>query len=105
MCFPSGCFSFHPQVRWYQTSDSVIVTVKLINPESQRYDFYQDRVIYRSVRSRPPVIMHSLHITSSIQWGFLSRALYTGKVTPLCGLSTYKHEFKPWPRKILVSVR
>ncbi|XP_039989883.1 putative ATP-dependent RNA helicase TDRD12 isoform X2 [Xiphias gladius] len=38
--------SFHPQVRWYQTSDSVIVTVKLINPESQRCDFYQDRVIY-----------------------------------------------------------
>ncbi|XP_071316534.1 putative ATP-dependent RNA helicase TDRD12 isoform X3 [Trachinotus anak] len=38
--------SFHPQVRWYQTSDSVIVTVKLMNPESQRCDFYPDRVVY-----------------------------------------------------------
>ncbi|XP_026220621.1 putative ATP-dependent RNA helicase TDRD12 isoform X1 [Anabas testudineus] len=39
--------SFHPQVRWYQTSDSVIVTVKLMNPESQRCDFYPDRIVYR----------------------------------------------------------
>ncbi|XP_078112566.1 putative ATP-dependent RNA helicase TDRD12 [Sander vitreus] len=38
--------SFHPQARWYQTSDSAIVTVKLINPESQRCDFYPDRVVY-----------------------------------------------------------
>ncbi|XP_026166879.1 putative ATP-dependent RNA helicase TDRD12 [Mastacembelus armatus] len=39
--------SFHPQVLWYQTSDRVIVTVKLRNPESQRCDFYPDRVVYR----------------------------------------------------------
>ncbi|XP_054475841.1 putative ATP-dependent RNA helicase TDRD12 isoform X2 [Anoplopoma fimbria] len=38
--------SFHPPARWYQTSDSVIVTVKLRNPESQRCDFYPDRVVY-----------------------------------------------------------
>ncbi|CAB1459642.1 unnamed protein product [Pleuronectes platessa] len=38
--------SFHPQIRWYQMSDAVIVTVKLINPESQRCDFYLDRVVY-----------------------------------------------------------
>ncbi|CAK6977923.1 putative ATP-dependent RNA helicase TDRD12 [Scomber scombrus] len=38
--------SFHPQVRWYQTSDSVVVTVKLSNPQSQRCDFYPDRVVY-----------------------------------------------------------
>ncbi|XP_041854069.1 putative ATP-dependent RNA helicase TDRD12 isoform X2 [Melanotaenia boesemani] len=38
--------SFHPQVRWYQTSDYVVVTVKLMNPDSQRCDFYPDRVIY-----------------------------------------------------------
>ncbi|XP_067446784.1 putative ATP-dependent RNA helicase TDRD12 isoform X3 [Thunnus thynnus] len=45
--------SFHPQVRWYQTSDSVIVTVKLTNPESQHCDFYPDRVVYRgSVNGR-----------------------------------------------------
>ncbi|XP_061578783.1 putative ATP-dependent RNA helicase TDRD12 [Cololabis saira] len=38
--------SFHPQVQWYQTSGSVVVTVKLMNPESQRCDFYPDRIIY-----------------------------------------------------------
>ncbi|XP_008302968.1 putative ATP-dependent RNA helicase TDRD12 [Stegastes partitus] len=38
--------SFHPQVRWYQTSDCVILTVKLMNPDNQRCDFYPDRVIY-----------------------------------------------------------
>ncbi|KAI3370727.1 hypothetical protein L3Q82_007106 [Scortum barcoo] len=38
--------SFHPQVRWYQTSDSVIVTVKLMNPETQSCTFYPDRVVY-----------------------------------------------------------
>ncbi|XP_041652126.1 putative ATP-dependent RNA helicase TDRD12 isoform X2 [Cheilinus undulatus] len=38
--------SFHPQVRWYQSLDSVIVTVKLRNPDSQRCDFYSDRVVY-----------------------------------------------------------
>ncbi|XP_029378205.1 putative ATP-dependent RNA helicase TDRD12 [Echeneis naucrates] len=38
--------SFHPQVRWYQTSDSVTVTVKLINPEGQRCDFFPSRVVY-----------------------------------------------------------
>ncbi|GAA6227719.1 putative ATP-dependent RNA helicase TDRD12 [Lates japonicus] len=38
--------SFHPQVRWHQTSDSVIVTVKLMNPETQRCDFFSDRVVY-----------------------------------------------------------
>ncbi|XP_054897991.1 putative ATP-dependent RNA helicase TDRD12 [Poeciliopsis prolifica] len=38
--------SLYPQVVWYQTCDSVIVTVKLMNPESQRCDFYSDRVVY-----------------------------------------------------------
>ncbi|XP_032406227.1 putative ATP-dependent RNA helicase TDRD12 [Xiphophorus hellerii] len=38
--------SLYPQVVWYQTCDSVIVTVKLMNPESQRCDFYTDRVVY-----------------------------------------------------------
>ncbi|XP_034390396.1 putative ATP-dependent RNA helicase TDRD12 [Cyclopterus lumpus] len=38
--------SFHPLARWYQTPDSAIVTVKLRNPESQRCDFYADRVVY-----------------------------------------------------------
>lgn len=68
-------FSFHPPVRWYQNSNSMIVTVKLMNPESQRCDFYPDRVIYRSVRSRP-VVTQILNITFNIQWSFLSRALY-----------------------------
>uniref|UniRef100_A0A087XR09 RNA helicase n=1 Tax=Poecilia formosa TaxID=48698 RepID=A0A087XR09_POEFO len=39
-------FSLYPQVVWYQTCDSVIVTVKLMNPESQRCNFYTDRVVY-----------------------------------------------------------
>uniref|UniRef100_I3JWX0 RNA helicase n=1 Tax=Oreochromis niloticus TaxID=8128 RepID=I3JWX0_ORENI len=38
--------SFHPLIRWYQTHDSAIVTMKLANPENQRCDFYSDRVIY-----------------------------------------------------------
>ncbi|XP_063333501.1 putative ATP-dependent RNA helicase TDRD12 [Pelmatolapia mariae] len=38
--------SFHPLIRWYQTPDSAIVTVKLANPENQRCDFCSDRVIY-----------------------------------------------------------
>nr|XP_029133392.1 putative ATP-dependent RNA helicase TDRD12 isoform X1 [Labrus bergylta]XP_029133393.1 putative ATP-dependent RNA helicase TDRD12 isoform X1 [Labrus bergylta] len=70
--------SFHPQVRWHQTSDSVIVTVKLMNPENQSCGFHPQRVVYRSVRSRPLMIANLLHFTSSIQWSFLSRALYTG---------------------------
>ncbi|XP_029009073.1 putative ATP-dependent RNA helicase TDRD12 isoform X2 [Betta splendens] len=45
--------SFHPQVRWYQTSNAVFATVKLTNPEKQRCDFYPDRVVYRgSVKGR-----------------------------------------------------
>ncbi|XP_042352829.1 putative ATP-dependent RNA helicase TDRD12 [Plectropomus leopardus] len=38
--------SFHPPVRWYQTPDAVTVTLKLMNPERQRCDFYPDRVVY-----------------------------------------------------------
>ncbi|KAK2842825.1 hypothetical protein Q5P01_013025 [Channa striata] len=38
---------FHPLVHWYQTSHSVTVTVKLVNPEDQRCDFLPDRVVYR----------------------------------------------------------
>lgn len=45
--------SFHPQVCWYQTRDSVIVTVKLRDPQSQRCDFYPDRVVYRCERGGP----------------------------------------------------
>ncbi|XP_047239557.1 putative ATP-dependent RNA helicase TDRD12 isoform X4 [Girardinichthys multiradiatus] len=40
--------SLYPHIIWYQTCDSLIVTVKLMNPESQRCDFYTDRVVYRS---------------------------------------------------------
>ncbi|XP_045892826.1 putative ATP-dependent RNA helicase TDRD12 isoform X2 [Micropterus dolomieu] len=43
---PDSRKSFHPQVRWFQTSDSAIVTMKLMNPESQRCDFSPDRVVY-----------------------------------------------------------
>ncbi|MED6255926.1 hypothetical protein ATANTOWER_016972 [Ataeniobius toweri] len=39
--------SLYPHIVWYQTCDSLIVTVKLMNPENQRCDFYTDRVVYR----------------------------------------------------------
>ncbi|KAM4734527.1 putative ATP-dependent RNA helicase TDRD12 [Anableps anableps] len=38
--------SFYPHIIWYQTCDTVIITVKLMNPESQHCDFYTDRVVY-----------------------------------------------------------
>ncbi|XP_013884583.1 putative ATP-dependent RNA helicase TDRD12 isoform X2 [Austrofundulus limnaeus] len=42
----NSTISFHPQVVWHQTLDSVILTVKLMNPECQLWDFYPDRVVY-----------------------------------------------------------
>ncbi|XP_054632592.1 putative ATP-dependent RNA helicase TDRD12 [Dunckerocampus dactyliophorus] len=38
--------NLHPQILWYQTSDSVTVTLKLRNPQSQRCDFHADCVMY-----------------------------------------------------------
>ncbi|XP_035986741.1 putative ATP-dependent RNA helicase TDRD12 isoform X1 [Fundulus heteroclitus] len=38
--------SLCPHIVWYQTCDSLIVTVKLMNPGSQRCDFFTDRVVY-----------------------------------------------------------
>ncbi|XP_034077670.1 putative ATP-dependent RNA helicase TDRD12 [Gymnodraco acuticeps] len=38
--------SFHPLARWYQTSDSLIVTMKLKEPQNQSCQFFQDRVVY-----------------------------------------------------------
>ncbi|XP_078139145.1 uncharacterized protein tdrd12 [Centroberyx gerrardi] len=38
--------SLHPQVCWYQRSDCVMVTVKLISPESQSCRFYPERAVY-----------------------------------------------------------
>ncbi|XP_029991466.1 putative ATP-dependent RNA helicase TDRD12 [Sphaeramia orbicularis] len=43
---PERIISFHPQVQWYQTHDSVMVSVKLQNPENQHCHFYPNRVIY-----------------------------------------------------------
>ncbi|KAJ0029270.1 hypothetical protein NQD34_004267, partial [Periophthalmus magnuspinnatus] len=40
-------FSLHPQVCWYQTSDSIIVTLKLTNPEVQSCTFSSDKVVFR----------------------------------------------------------
>ncbi|XP_004086289.2 putative ATP-dependent RNA helicase TDRD12 isoform X1 [Oryzias latipes] len=42
----SSAKSFHPQVCWYQTSQCVMVTVRLMNPENQCCDFFPDRVTY-----------------------------------------------------------
>ncbi|KAM9376225.1 putative ATP-dependent RNA helicase TDRD12 [Pholidichthys leucotaenia] len=63
--------SFHPQIRWRQRSDVVILTVKLMNPENQCCRFYADQVVYRSVRPRPNPV------TAIIQWSFSRRALGT----------------------------
>ncbi|XP_037622451.1 putative ATP-dependent RNA helicase TDRD12 isoform X4 [Sebastes umbrosus] len=57
--------SFHPPARWYQTSDSVIVTVKLTNPESQRCDFYPDRVVY-SGKANGRTYRADLHLHANI---------------------------------------
>ncbi|KAI9547393.1 hypothetical protein NQZ68_016942 [Dissostichus eleginoides] len=38
--------SFHPPARWYQTSDSLIVAMKLKEPQNQSCHFFQDRVVY-----------------------------------------------------------
>ncbi|XP_029951623.1 putative ATP-dependent RNA helicase TDRD12 [Salarias fasciatus] len=44
---------FHPLIHWYQTPDSVIIRVKLINPTEQSCCFHADRVVYSgSVASR-----------------------------------------------------
>ncbi|XP_068579504.1 putative ATP-dependent RNA helicase TDRD12 [Cebidichthys violaceus] len=64
--------SFHPPARWYQTSDCVIVTVKLRNPESQRCDFYPDRVVYScSVNGRTyraDLHLHGLVSAERCRW-------------------------------------
>ncbi|KAM9814317.1 putative ATP-dependent RNA helicase TDRD12 isoform 2-T3 [Syngnathus typhle] len=41
--------SLHPQVRWYQTSTELSVTLKLRDPESQRCEFHTDRVVYSCI--------------------------------------------------------
>ncbi|XP_061919273.1 putative ATP-dependent RNA helicase TDRD12 isoform X1 [Entelurus aequoreus] len=54
--------SLHPQVLWYQTSDSVTVTLKMRNPQSQRCDFHADRVVYSgSVNERRYSVHLDLH--------------------------------------------
>lgn len=60
------CPSFHPQVCWYQTGDSVMVRVKLLNPEDQSCHFYPDRVAYRSVVTCTVVLQRSktVHVFS-----------------------------------------
>ncbi|KAK7891073.1 hypothetical protein WMY93_023036 [Mugilogobius chulae] len=41
------CCVLHPPVRWYQTSDSITVTLKLTNPEVQSCSFSSDQVVFR----------------------------------------------------------
>ncbi|XP_037109272.1 putative ATP-dependent RNA helicase TDRD12 [Syngnathus acus] len=41
--------SLHPQVRWYQTSTELSVTLKLRDPQSQRCEFHTDRVVYSCI--------------------------------------------------------
>ncbi|XP_034031444.1 putative ATP-dependent RNA helicase TDRD12 [Thalassophryne amazonica] len=64
--------SFHPQVRWYQTSDSVVLKVDLINPEHQRCDFYPDRVVYSGTVSgrfyRAELELHAAVAVERCSW-------------------------------------
>ncbi|MEQ2296680.1 hypothetical protein AMECASPLE_027059 [Ameca splendens] len=71
--------SLYPHIVWYQTCDSLIVTVKLMNPESQRCDFYTDRVVYRSAGITLPR-SHLLVILPNIQWNLFNTVLYTGGI-------------------------
>ncbi|XP_019712491.1 putative ATP-dependent RNA helicase TDRD12 isoform X2 [Hippocampus comes] len=41
--------SLHPQVRWYQTSTSLSITLKLRDPQNQRCDFHTDRAVYSGI--------------------------------------------------------
>ncbi|XP_046889459.1 putative ATP-dependent RNA helicase TDRD12 [Hypomesus transpacificus] len=36
----------HPQVKWFQRKDVVVISVKLINPVAQSCDFFPERVVY-----------------------------------------------------------
>ncbi|KAF4095368.1 putative ATP-dependent RNA helicase TDRD12 isoform X3 [Onychostoma macrolepis] len=38
--------SFHPQIKWFQRSETVTVYIKLISPVMQKCDFCSDTVIY-----------------------------------------------------------
>ncbi|XP_051916178.1 putative ATP-dependent RNA helicase TDRD12 isoform X2 [Hippocampus zosterae] len=41
--------SLHPQVRWYQTSTSLSITLKLRDPQNQHCDFHTDRAVYSGI--------------------------------------------------------
>ncbi|KAL7867851.1 hypothetical protein SRHO_G00092350 [Serrasalmus rhombeus] len=38
--------SFHPQIKWFQSEESVTLKVKLINAVMQKCEFFTDRVLY-----------------------------------------------------------
>ncbi|XP_053496879.1 putative ATP-dependent RNA helicase TDRD12 [Ictalurus furcatus] len=42
----SACFSFHPQIKWFQEEESVTLKIKLTNPMMQKCEFFSDRVLY-----------------------------------------------------------
>lgn len=47
----SACFSFHPQIKWFQEEESVTVKIKLTSPMMQKCEFFSDKVLYRSVHT------------------------------------------------------
>ncbi|CAL1592069.1 unnamed protein product [Knipowitschia caucasica] len=44
---PDNTKSLHPPVRWYQSPESITVTLKMTNPEAQSCSFSSDRVVFR----------------------------------------------------------
>jgi hypothetical protein len=42
--FPS---SFHPQIKWFQKDDVVILKIKIRNVKDYKCKFFTDRVIFR----------------------------------------------------------
>uniref|UniRef100_A0A8C6TUJ0 RNA helicase n=1 Tax=Neogobius melanostomus TaxID=47308 RepID=A0A8C6TUJ0_9GOBI len=44
---PPSPLPLHPAVRWYQSTDSLMVTLKLSNPEAPSCQFSSDRVVFR----------------------------------------------------------
>lgn len=75
----ASCVSLHPQVRWYQTSTSLSITLKLRDPQNQRCDFHTDRTVYRFVRTASPqLVPYAFHSEFGDHWSLLARALFTG---------------------------
>uniref|UniRef100_A0A3P9A9P5 RNA helicase n=1 Tax=Esox lucius TaxID=8010 RepID=A0A3P9A9P5_ESOLU len=59
------CFSFHPQIKWFQREDTVMLNVLLREPVEQTCEFFSDRVVY-SARVNDKLYHADLELHSSI---------------------------------------